>query len=562
MRISPRLVGVSLIAAVIVAVILSVLPNFPPRNPFAAPSVPRPARTIPFTDVNPYGANFFLEGEAEEWKVEKSLEMAQAAGIGFVKQQFPWEDLQLSPGPNGYWDNRLNKSTWQKYDDIVNLAAKYNLQVIARLDRPPAWTRIDNRNPERPPDDYERYGDFVYDVVKHFKGRIHYYQIWDEPNIYPEWGDQPPDPAAYTRLLRIAYQRAKEADPNVVILSAPLAQTLENSARNMSDINFLRGMYAAGAGPYFNILFANSYGFAFPPTDPPSPERLNFQRVVLLHEIMVENGDVNKPVWFNEFGWNAAPSTFAPDKLPWARVSEQVQAQYTVEAVQYARAHWPWAGVFNIWYFRQPGSIPLDRADYYFRMVDPGFTPRPVYNAVKDVATRQGVAVPGTYAVTDPAVSFSGHWQPVLSKKIAGGVSETSSQLGDNLTITFDGGGLTLDVIRAPNAGQVFITVDGRVANRLSDQFQGRSVLTLSATDEEAPTPVPIVDGLPEGRHVLRLVVGPSPGPTHGEVDFAGFSVTPADPSAGRFRTLVIALSSVGMGIIVLLFGGFRTSGR
>jgi len=561
-RISPRLIGVGLIAAVVVAVALSVAPEFPFSDPFASPSVPQPARAIPFTDVNPYGANFFLESEAEEWKVEKSLEMAQAAGIGFVKQQFPWEDLQLSPGPNGYWDNRLNKSTWQKYDDIVNLAAKYNLQVIARLDRPPAWTRVDNRRPERPPDDFARYGDFVYDVVKHFKGRIHYYQIWDEPNIYPEWGDQPPDPIAYTRLLRIAYQRAKEADPNVVILSAPLAQTLENSSRNMSDIDFLRGMYAAGAKPYFDILFANSYGFAFPPTDPPSLERLNFQRVVLLRQIMVENGDANKPIWFNEFGWNAAPSTFAPDKLLWARVSDQLQAQYTVEGVQYARTHWPWAGVFNIWYFRQPGNIPPDRADYYFRMVDPGFTPRPVYNAVKDVATTQGIAGPGTYAVTDPAASYSGDWQPVLSRSVSGGLYETSSRPGDNLTITFDGGGLTLDVIRAPNAGQVYITIDGRVANRLADQFQGRSVLTLSATDEEGPTEVPIVDGLPEGHHVLRLVVGPSPGSPHGEVKIAGFIVHAADPNAGRFRTLLTSLIASLTGVVVVFIGGLRTIGR
>ena len=100
-------------------------------------------------------------------------------------------------------------------------------------------TRLDNTRPERPPDDLNTYGDFVGDVVTHFKGQVHYYQIWNEPNIYPEWGARSPDPAAYVRLLRIAYQRAKEADPNVVILSAPLAQTLENSTKNESDLQVL-----------------------------------------------------------------------------------------------------------------------------------------------------------------------------------------------------------------------------------------------------------------------------------------------------------------------------------
>ena len=78
---------------------------------------------------------------------------------------------------------------------------------------------------------------------------------------------------------------------HIVILSAPLAQTLEMSDRNMSDTAFLDQMYQLGANEYFDVLFANAYGFAFPPEDPPDPERLNFQRVLLLREIMEKHGD-------------------------------------------------------------------------------------------------------------------------------------------------------------------------------------------------------------------------------------------------------------------------------
>src|SRR5579862_8516902 len=114
------------------------------ENPFAPQPEPAPPPACPFADVNPYGANFFLEWEPEEWKVDKTLQMAHEAGIGWVKQQFSWDSLQLTPGENGYWDEHLNQSTWDKYDRIVALANKYNLQVIARLDRPPNWTRADN----------------------------------------------------------------------------------------------------------------------------------------------------------------------------------------------------------------------------------------------------------------------------------------------------------------------------------------------------------------------------------------------------------------------------------
>ena len=39
----------------------------------------------------------------------------------------------------------------------------------------------------------------------------------------------------------------------------------------------------------------------------------------------------------------------------------------------------------NIWYFRQVGDVPPDRAAYYFALVDPEFNPRPVYHAVRQI---------------------------------------------------------------------------------------------------------------------------------------------------------------------------------
>ncbi|RPI52970.1 MAG: hypothetical protein EHM56_07765, partial [Chloroflexi bacterium] len=35
------------------------------------------ARTLPNTDVNPYGANFFLSREVEEWKRQRTVQMAR-----------------------------------------------------------------------------------------------------------------------------------------------------------------------------------------------------------------------------------------------------------------------------------------------------------------------------------------------------------------------------------------------------------------------------------------------------------------------------------------------------
>lgn len=496
----------------------------------ASAAQPAPLRTVPDTDVNPYGANFFLQYEAEPWKVDKTLQMAREAGLGWVKQHFPWEDIELKKGR--FWDDRLNKSTWEKYDRIVDTARKNNLEVIARLDRPPPWARKDNSVAEAPPDNFEDYGDFVAAVVERYRGRIRYIQLWNEPNIYPEWGNRSIDPAAYTRLLQIGYSRAKAADPNVRVLSAPLAQTLEVGPRNLSELLFLERMYAAGARGAFDILFANGYGFDRPPDDPPDPEVLNFQRVQLVREIMERHGDGDKPVWFNEVGWNAAPETFPTEKLIWKRVPEAQQAEWTLQAIKTARGAWEWAGVFCIWYFRQAGQIPAERADYYFRMVDVGFTPRPVYNLVKKATEGMGTVGAGAYQESNPAVVYAGNWQQVASPDASGGLWRVAGDPADSATISFHGTELRILTRKGPDAPTIYVTLDGREANRLPRDRQGRSYADLHSPTLQPRSLVTIAEELPARDHVVRITLGGA-GAGAREASFVldGFEVGETEPT-------------------------------
>ena len=66
-----------------------------------------------------------------------------------------------------------------------------------------------------------------------------------------------------------------------------------------------------------------------------------------------------------------------------------------MDGIQYASENWPWAGVFFIWYFRQVGDIPHNKAEYYFRMVDPDFTMQPVYKAIGRPRAVPGAGAPG-----------------------------------------------------------------------------------------------------------------------------------------------------------------------
>jgi len=466
---------------------------------------PLPPRLIPDTDVNPYGANFFLDREVEDWKRDRTVRMAREAGIVWAKQQFSWEEIE----------KRKNEYDWIKADQIVATFEKYGMQIIARLDRPPPWTHRDKSIAQSPPDNFNDYGDFVESFVKRYKGRVRFIQIWNEPNIFPEWGNRPVDSAGYAALLEIAYRRAKAADPNVRVLSAPLAITLgegwaPNSPywRHMNDLDYLEELYKLGWKNHFDILSAPAFGLQSTPDDPPDPAQLNFQRVVLARQIMEKYGDANKAVWINEYGWNAAPPDFSKEQLLWGRVPEQQQAEYTLRGIQQARANWSWVGVFNIWYFRQVGDIPPDRADYYFRMVDVDFTPRLVYQRLKEVATFPQVAQPGLHQETNIAVNFSGNWQALLNPRASAGSMLFTRQPGARMSVKFWGDGFAFVMPRGPLLGRAWITLDGQRVPGLPFDANGNSYIDLASPNDEWQIRVPIARNLPRRTHIVELVVG------------------------------------------------------
>jgi hypothetical protein len=342
--------------------------------------------TAEFADVNPFGINTFLEQEVEIAKREKSMQMIHDAGFRWIRQEFPWEDIEIH-GKGDFEDRRWepHRSAWEKYDNIVDLAEQYGIEIIARLDNPPHWTRATNNahNSKHPPDNYADFGDFVYAVVSRYKGRIRYYQIWNEPNLKDEWGEV--NARAYVKLLEIAYTRAQEADPECVILAGALSATIDldlQIGQGINDFIYLQQMYDAGAAAYFDILSMQGYGLWSGPTDRRMhPRVMRFSRPRYVREIMVANGDAHKPIWISELDWSFPPEGIFP---AYGRVKdEDTRARYVVEAYERIEKEWPWMGVACFWFFKRATDLEREQAWYYFRLVEPDFTPLPVYEAIK-----------------------------------------------------------------------------------------------------------------------------------------------------------------------------------
>ncbi|MGD2144916.1 MAG: hypothetical protein PVF54_10595 [Anaerolineae bacterium] len=437
---------------------------------------------ISHAGVNPFGINVFLNQEVEERKRERSLEMITAAGLQWIRQEFPWEDIEIH-GKGDFTDRRNDMDgdgqvdavdAWAKYDSIVELAERHSLDVIARLSNPPAWTRElgDTIGTYAPPDNLSDWGDYVHAVVSRYRGQIRYYQLWNEPNVYPEWGEQPVDPAAYTQLLCEGYRRAKEADPGAVIISGALAPTVSldpgpGPARGVSEFVFLQRMYDAGAGACFDILSVNDYMLWSGPTDRRMrPLNINFSRPRYVRDIMVANGDAGKAIWIGEMNANAVPNDPGiVDLGTYGQVSLEQQARYAPLAYQRIREEWPWVGVVNFWFFKRPDQRERNQAMYFFRMVEPDFTPMPVYGAMRQYATNVApVMYHGTHQEDHWALTYEGEWEVVGEPGEVRSYRRTTE--GDAvLRLAFEGAGLTL--MPGPGSGQIEVVIDGQRSRRL-----------------------------------------------------------------------------------------------
>jgi len=230
--------------------------------------------------------------------LDRQTTLMQQAGIQWVRLDFAWFDMELSP----------NVHTFSEYDRIVTTAAAHGLKVIALVTQYgiPPFYRQDSTNWMSPPANPQDYKRFTQALATHFRGKIQLYELGNEPDLDWAW---PPaaNVASYSALLKAGYQGIKAGDPTAKVISAGLS--------NVNPEPFLQGMYDNGVKGYFDYFGFHPYSWPRSPDD--TVNATQFGRLATIRQIMLSNGD-NKQIMATEVGW----PTFS------GGVDEQTQATY------------------------------------------------------------------------------------------------------------------------------------------------------------------------------------------------------------------------------------------
>ncbi len=346
--------------------------------PTAAPTTPPTHPSGPVKVQSPdYGAQAFLWWRPET--ADRDLGIMSDAGFRWVKQWFAWQDIE-GAGP-GQFD-------WSIADRVVDQVEKHGLKLLVRISpSDKAFWAGD------PPENADAFAEFAGALAARYRGRIHAYQVWNEPNLSREWGGKPVDPAGYAMLLKKTYAAIKAADPNAIVITAGMAPTTADQADAMYDVKFYTQLYEAMGGDsdgYFDMLGIHAAGYALPPetdpadvaanpkyynNDPSPPERLrvySFRHAEDIRRLMEQYGDGDKQIAILEFGWTWDDRPDSP--YYWhgagAGIDPFVQGDYLVRAYQWAEQHWPWVGIMSLIYMPDPNWTKNDE-QYYWAIMDP-----------------------------------------------------------------------------------------------------------------------------------------------------------------------------------------------
>lgn len=496
---------------------------------FAAPVEDTPGRS-PF-GVSRACVNTALERYDDAVGIDWALDQTAALGVDWVRQPFVWSEIQPE---SDQWQ-------WARWDRIVSETRARGLRMVGVLEGAPAWAGD--------PPDPGAYAAFAEAVAERYGDTLTYYQIWHNPNLGDSWGGRA-DAYAYTALLSQAAKAIRSVDEDARIVLGSLAPTVEQGDRNYAEPIFLTMLYEAGARDYFDVVSLQPYGFETGPNDRRvAQDVLNFSRSILVREVLVERGDAGMAIWASDFGWNSKPPDWpGPDSI-WGHVSEDVQAEYTVDALARVEREWPWMGLMCVNnlqpHERAPTSgVPDAESHWGYALIGPEGVPRRVYHALQEWYAIDPIAVTGAYQADTELATFEGNWT-------LGPMGADIGQTGDQVTLPFRGTGAAITVRRGPYRAFFFVEIDGAPAPNLPRDREGRSYVVLY-DPLAADATVTLARDLPYGEHTVTLTAERG----WGQWALVDWRVT-FQPDEGSYRVGWVGLSLLALaGIGLLIWAG------
>ena len=216
----------------------------------------------------------------------------------------PWPPVPF--GAWRLWDAKVhwyqvepakNRWDWTILDREVQLAEQHHVDLEIPFGETPDWAEaphpktISGHEVIGDVADLDDWRTFIRTQAERYKGRISYYEIWNEPDL-PK-SQLIGSPERMLTLAREAYTVLKQVDPNIKVISP--------SPVNPNGLDWLDRYLGLGGGKYADIIGYHFYVRT-------RPEAM-LDLILPAKEIMQKHGVGDKPLWNTESGWIRSPRT-------------------------------------------------------------------------------------------------------------------------------------------------------------------------------------------------------------------------------------------------------------
>ncbi len=481
----------------------------------------------------------------DDEELVNQLDRMQDAHITWIRQIFSWDEIEPQAG----------EFEWEKWDGIIDTVNAYpNFRFVAVLVNTPSWARTPQApdNPTAPTDDPAYFANFARAFAERYGQEIDYYQIWDEPNLQDAWGGLNPRPAQYAAMLQGAYRAIHEVDVSATVIAAALAPTVETGPDNISDILYLRDLYAHGAKDYMDAVAGKPFGFDYPPTDRTVDSNvLNFSHIIALREEMVRNGDGKKALWASAWGWNSLPDDWAGTPSIWGAVNSDERSRYTLEAINRAEREWPWLGGMVLFHW-QPDAVPDDPL-WGFAIIDQQNNPSTLWAALSQ-RPQPAAAQNGLFHPITPYARYSGVWTFGDPGADIGWIEDSQ------LEFDFHGRDITLLLRQNNYVAYLYPTIAGQQANATPHDTAGNAYIILTSNSLEPEIGlVPVARGLDNIQHTLRIITDELvPDEVEDRWALAGYAVSSGNLATPYNNQLTVAWLTVAVAGIAVIVSGWN----
>ncbi|MHA1574330.1 MAG: LamG-like jellyroll fold domain-containing protein [Alphaproteobacteria bacterium] len=307
-------------------------------------NVIKPMKGVGDVARSPFGMNTHMEREPNE-HLACNLEMLSQCGVKWIRAWWGWGMAEKQPG----------QFDWAEFDRQYELVTEKKMQIMPILLRyyplyEHAWAGLVDTI-QRPPYSLEQWGAFVRRTVARFKGRVHVWEIWNEPGYSKGF-----TPELYARLCKVTYAQARQADPQCELVGFAGV-----------PLHFMDGAARAGAFGAMDIVGEHAYGQLA------QPETMMPRRAQDVHALLKRYGK-DMPIWATEQGTGADGDGYLAGLL-----TEEECASSLVRGYLCALA----AGVKKFFWFSAQTSPTYGWAVFY-----EDYVPRPRLVALNSMASQ------------------------------------------------------------------------------------------------------------------------------------------------------------------------------